>query len=74
MDSPECTLQVSGGYLFLGSKVSEMGEAEKCPHPTKWYPYNPNWKVGNDSPMGPLRCRGVRLLHTSKTREIISDL
>ena len=33
MDSPEGTLQVSGGYLFLGSKVSEMGEAEKCHHP-----------------------------------------
>ena len=32
MDSPEGTLQVSGGYLFLRLKVWEMGEAEKCPH------------------------------------------
>ena len=41
---------------------------------TKWYPYSPNWKVGNDSPMGPLHCPGVRLMHTSKIREILSDL
>ena len=32
-DSPEDPLPVSNVYLFLGSKVSEMGEAEKCPHP-----------------------------------------
>ena len=33
MDSPEGPLPVSGGYLFLGSTVSEIGEAEKCSHP-----------------------------------------
>ena len=33
---------------------------------TKWYPYSPNWRLGNDSPLGPLQCLGVRLMHTSK--------
>ena len=33
MDSPEGPLPVSGSYLFWGSKVSQMGETEKCPHP-----------------------------------------
>ena len=32
-DSPEGPFSVSGGYLFLGSNVWEIGEAEKCPHP-----------------------------------------
>ena len=32
-DVHEGPLPVSGGYLFLVSKVSEMGEAEKCTHP-----------------------------------------
>ena len=33
MDSPEGPLPAPGGYLFLGSTVSKMWEAEKCPHP-----------------------------------------
>ena len=33
MDSSMGLLPVSCVYLFLGSKVSEMGKAEKCPHP-----------------------------------------
>jgi len=41
---------------------------------TKWYPYSPNRRVGNDSPMCPSHCPGVRLMHTSKIREIIVDL
>ena len=32
MDSPEGTLQVYGGYLFWGSKFSEIEELEKSPH------------------------------------------
>ena len=41
---------------------------------TKWYPYSPNWRVGNDRPMGQLHCPIDRLMHTSEIREIISDL
>ena len=32
-DSPEGPLPVSSCYLFLGSTVSNMGEAKTCPHP-----------------------------------------
>ena len=32
-DSPEGPLPVSSGSLCFGAKVSEMGEAEKCPRP-----------------------------------------
>ena len=39
--------------------------------PTKWYPYNPNLRAGNDGPMCPLHCLGVCLMQTSKIREII---
>ena len=53
-DSPEAFVQVSSVCLFLGSKIWEIEEAEKCPHPSKWYPYSLNWRVGNDSPMSPL--------------------
>ena len=31
-DGPEGPLSVSSGYLFLGSTVSDMGEAKKCPN------------------------------------------
>ena len=41
---------------------------------TKWYPYGPNWKVGNDSPTGHFHCLGVCSMHTSKIREIKSEL
>ena len=41
---------------------------------TKWYPYSPKTREGNDSSMGPLQRHGVRLMHTSKIREIISEL
>ena len=64
--------------LFWRSKVWEMVEAEKCPHlrePVyKWYSYSQNWKVGNNSPMDPLHYPSVRLLHTSKIRQIIRDI
>ena len=77
VDSPE-GIFLFLAFIFLGeSTMSEMGEAEKCPHPqgaTKWYPYSPNLRAGNDSPMCPLHCLGVCLMHTSKKREIISDL
>ena len=33
MDSPEGPLPSPGGYLFLGSQISEIGWAEKCPQP-----------------------------------------
>ena len=32
-DSPEGLLPVFSVCLFLGSKFSEIGEVEKCPHP-----------------------------------------
>ena len=31
-DSPKGPLPISSVCLFLGSKLWEMGEAEKCPH------------------------------------------
>ena len=46
MDSPEGTLQVSGGYLLLRSKVWEMGEAEKCPHPREPLSGTPTAQIG----------------------------
>ena len=45
-DSPEGPLSVSGGYLFLGSKVWEMGEAEKCPHPREPRSETPTAQIG----------------------------
>ena len=46
MDSPEGPLQVYGGYLFLRSKVWEMGEAEKCPHPREPLSGTPTAQIG----------------------------
>ena len=45
-DSLEGPLSVSGGYLFLGSKVWEMGEAEKCPHPREPLSETPTAQIG----------------------------
>ena len=75
----EGPLPVSSGYLFLGVNSVRDGRVWKVPPPqgaTKWYPYSPNRRVGNDtcSPMCPSHCPGVRLMHTSKVREIIVDL
>ena len=36
--SPEGHLPVSSIYLFWGLKVTEMGEAEKCPQPREHTP------------------------------------
>ena len=70
-DRPEGSLPAPGDSFFGGEglKVSEIGEVKKCPRPqgaTKWYPYIPNRRTGNDSPICPLHCPGVRLMHTSK--------
>ena len=32
-DSPKGPLPALGGYMFYVTKGSEIGEAEKCPHP-----------------------------------------
>ena len=32
-DSPKEPLPAPGSSFFFGTKVSEIGEAEKCPHP-----------------------------------------
>ena len=37
---------------------------------TKWYPYSPNRRAGNDSIMCPLHRQGVRFMHTSKIRPV----
>ena len=76
-DSPEGPLPAPCDSFLGGLKVSEIGEVKKCPQPqgaTKWYPYIPNRRAGNDSPMCPLHCPGVRLMYTSKIREIIRVL
>ena len=46
IDSPEGPLSVSGSYLFLGSTVSEMWEAENCPHPREPLNGTPTAKIG----------------------------
>ena len=43
---PEGPLQVSSGCVFLGLKVSEMGEAEKCPHPREPLSGTPTAQIG----------------------------
>ena len=40
---------------------------------TKWYPYSPNRRKGNDSSMCPLHFPSVHLMDNSKIREIISN-
>ena len=45
-DIPESPLPVSCSYLFLGSKVSQMGEAEKCPHPRESLSGTPTAEIG----------------------------
>ena len=44
--SPEGPLPVSISYLFWGSKVSEMGGAEKCPHPRVPLSGTPTAQIG----------------------------
>ena len=41
---------------------------------TKWDVYRPNRRVRNHSPMCPIHCTGVCVMHISKIRQIISDL
>ena len=45
-DSLERPLPVSSVYLFLGSKVSEMGATEKCPHPREPLSGSPTARIG----------------------------
>ena len=45
-DSPEGPLPVSSGSLCFGAKVSEMGEAEKCPHPSVPLSGSPTSQIG----------------------------
>ena len=45
-DSLERPFPVSSGYLFLGLKVSEIGEAEKCPHPREPLSGTPTAQIG----------------------------
>ena len=64
-------------FNFIYTYFTRGVGVEKCPQPqgaTKLYPYIPNRRAGNDSPMCALHCPGVRLMHTSKIREIIRDL
>jgi hypothetical protein len=37
-------------------------------------PYSPNWRPGNERPIGPLYCLGICSMHTSKIREIMALL
>jgi hypothetical protein len=41
---------------------------------TWWYPYSPNFRPTNESPIGPLHSPGICLMHTSKIREIMALL
>jgi hypothetical protein len=41
---------------------------------TWWYPYSPNLRQANESPIGPLHCPGICSMHTSKIREIMALL
>ena len=45
-ESPEGTLPVSGVCLFLGSKVQEIREAEKCLHPREPLSGTPTAQIG----------------------------
>ena len=45
-DSPEGPLPGFSGYLFLGSKVSEIRESEKCPHPREPLSGTPTAQIG----------------------------
>ena len=64
-------LFVFGVNSVRDSRILKVSEPQGA---TKWYPYSPNWRVGNDSPMCRADCRGVRLVISSKVREIIGDL
>ena len=46
IDSPEGPLYVYSGYLFLGSTVSEMVEAEKCPYTREPLSGTPTAQIG----------------------------
>ena len=46
-DSAKGLLPVSSGYLYLGKKMSEMGEAEKCPHPRELPSGTPTTQTGD---------------------------
>ena len=45
-DSPEGPLQVSSVCLFLGQKIWEIGEAEKCPHSREPLSGTPSAQIG----------------------------
>ena len=41
-DSPKGPLPALGGYMFYVTKGSEIGEAEKCPHPKELFSETPS--------------------------------
>ena len=69
-ENPECPLPVSSVYLFLGSKQSEIGEAEKCPNPKEPLSGTPTAQIGGWEIIvlwvTYLHRPDVRLMHTSK--------
>ena len=44
--SHEGILSAPGGSLFFGANVSEMGKAEKCPHPREPLSGTPTTQIG----------------------------